>query len=259
MGLCSDASQLWLTLLNGELCVLGLGMLGLGGYVFTHSETKANLVAVNEFAPLAPFVMGSLVLLVGLMGCLGAATKGRATLCVYWFMMLAVTGVVLAIGSLVLVGAGYLDNVAVAQTGSLVTSMHEKLNDFSLDVFVTCCEKKQYSVAPPVIACHHDAPVPPCIHDTDFTAKVRVPDTVCNAMALATIRGVPVGGPLPSGCASPTQFMNQFSSYVQHNIQPIGITLVVLSVALLMTQLMTCVLICSGKDQLEKLHAVYPG
>jgi hypothetical protein len=252
-----STSQAWLAFVNAELCMAGLALLGFGGYVWASMpETKSSMEAASPVAPYTPFIAGGVILLLGLAGCLGAESRSRCTLMAYWLGVLIVTAVVLAMGTLVMLSSGSLDNLRVGDSESLVKSMHHKLNDFSLDVFATCCEAPGWSAAPKVTACGTVA-VLPCIHDMDFTQQIEIPQALCVALNSSTLGGVRIVGPLPSGCVGPEQFMDTFSSYVNNNVYPIAIVLIVLSVTLLLTLVATCCLICSNREKYGKL-SVYP-
>jgi hypothetical protein len=257
MGCCLSTSQAWLTFVNAELCMVGLSLLGFGGYMWASMpETKSSFAAASPVAPYTPFAVGGAVLLLGLAGCLGVESRSRCTLAAYWLGLLIVTAVVLAMGTLVMVSSGSLDNLRVGDSASLVKSLHHKLNDFSLDVFATCCEAPGWSAAPKVTPCGPIA-MPPCIHDPDFTQQIEIPLALCVALNETTLGGVNIVGPLPSGCVGPDQFIGTFSAYVTQHLTPIAIVLIALSVTLLLTLVATCCLICGNRAKYGNL-SVYP-
>jgi hypothetical protein len=260
--MCTSTSQAWLIFVNVELCMAGLALLGFGGYVWASMpETKSSMEAASPVAPYTPFIAGGVLLLIGLAGCLGAESRSRCTLMVYWLGVLIVTAVVLAMGTLVMLATGSLDNVRVGDSQSLVTSMHHKLNDFSLDVFATCCEAPVKGSSSKVTACgtHYVLPgaMYACVHDMDFYQQIEIPQALCVALNSTTLGGERIVGPLPSRCVSPEDFMDIFFEYVNNNVYPIAIVLIVLSVTLLLTLVATCCLICSNRQKYGNL-SVYP-
>lgn len=251
---CKDSSRTYLKWVNGSISSMGIALLALG--VYAYITYKTELSSVSSFAPFAGITLGSIVFLVGLLGCYGANKQDKFVLVFYWLVMTAVTLLVLALGSVVLLSAGYLDQVNVGDSASLVTGAHQRLNDFSLAVYSSCCEKLQFVPAgvPNVTACGSPV-VLPCIHDPAFAAGVGVSSSFCVALAQTKINGMAVGGPsnngTKTGCASPEAFQDQFSSFVRSNIIWVGIVIIILSVLLILADVMSCVLICSNREDYD--------
>jgi hypothetical protein len=252
---CKNTSRAYLTWVNGSISSMGVVLLALG--VYAYITYKTELSAVSSFAPFAGITLGGVVFLVGLLGCYGAQKQNKFVLVFYWFVMTVVTVLVLALGVLVLLSMGYLDKVDVGDSASLVTGAHERLNDFSLSVYESCCEALNFvpNGVPNVTACSASPVGVPCIRDPAFAASVSVSQSFCVALAQTKINGVPVGGlsstGTPTGCASPEAFQGQFSNFVRSNILPVGIVLVILSLLLIIADIMSCVLICSNREEYD--------
>lgn len=236
MGFCKETSKKYLMLVNGLMAVMGVALLGLGVYAII--EYKDVLEDVGPLAQYVPVGAGGAVLFAALLGCYGTYTKSKPMLIVYFVALFAATTVVLAIGASLLVYLGYAGDAADASgTGVDVSSAVQKINDYQLAVFTTCCNST-------VPVCT-DIVTAGCAFDLELVETTDIPEGLCNTLEQVKIQGVSVVGGLT--CSSPVIFQAAFDEYLQENILPIGITFIVLAVVLVFANLFTCVLICSNR------------
>jgi len=232
---CKDTSKMYLNVLNGLISLMGLGIVGVGVYGVV--ALKEELAAINKYAQWLPLALGAIVFLTGVLGCLGARWQNKCALLMYWVVMTIVTLAVLALGVVFLLQVGYLDDVKLGNSADLVDQGQAQINDFTLAVFSECCGAT-------VPNCADAAVGEACVQDRDSFDSFAIPTEVCDGLKEVSIENTTV---VPGGCVSATVFKSLFTEYVSENVMPIGISLIVLSVLLLLADIFTCCLICSNR------------
>ncbi|GBG26446.1 Tetraspanin-5 [Hondaea fermentalgiana] len=245
MGCCSEASRKYLLAINTFLCVLGLAILGLGVYAVV--EYKDVLDNINSVAPYGGVIVGALIFIVGILGCFGVRNQNKPALVVFWVVMTFATIVVLALGSALILYLGLLDDID--NNNATIDEAAQKVNDFEMAVYDQCCVPDYTTDEAPLCADVNRTYA--CVYDETSFEDIHVGDSFCNALEQTTIDDVTVVSSA-GGCSSPVVFHELFSTFLNDNLLPVGITLIVLAVILLIALIATCVIICTNRYDYDK-------
>jgi len=250
MGCCKQNSKRYLTLLNALIILVGLGVLGLGIYGII--EQREVLDNISKYAAYTPIALGVLVVLVAGFGLYGARQQNKVMLISYFFFAFAFMVLLISIGVIVLIYVGLLDDFDRADP-QLDQALAE-INDFEMAVYRDCCIGQDLTnESIPVCDDSLNITIPGCVADPEDFSNLEIADSFCRALEEIKIDGVAVVG--TASCTSPEAFSDLFRTYLEGNLTPIGITLIVLSVLMVLCVIATCVLICSNREDYDKEYA----
>mmetsp|Transcript_13626 Transcript_13626/g.26313 ORF Transcript_13626/g.26313 Transcript_13626/m.26313 type:complete len:269 (+) Transcript_13626:50-856(+) len=240
MGCCATTSYRYLVFLNTLLSLIGLAILAYG--IYAYIEYKDVLENINTVAPYGGIILGAIIFIVGMMGCLGVQKQNKPILVIFWIIMTALMIFVLMFGIALIIYLGYLDNAATDHHN--IAKAVKRINDYEMGVYETCCIDGGYTTAE-VPSCSSINATSGCYYSEEDMMNANVGDSLCNALEETTIDSVTIVS--TEGCSSPETFHDIFTTFLHDNILPIGITLIVLGVVMLFALIATCVIICSNR------------
>ena len=270
MGCCTDSAILYLKVANSIISLIGITLLSIGIYILVDPSFSVTLSSINQFAVYAPFLIGGIVFLVGVLGCCGATERNKLALLLFWIilttMVLAVTGM----GVAFMLSIGTLDDINnVKSSADLADDSQTKLNDAVAKVYDTCCPG-QTPFPVQTLDCSDEQAIislpPPldellCISDQNFYDSFAIPQEFCTSLQQVIIEGSSglfesdsVVGPL--SCITGALFRRGFTLYLEETTLPIAITLIILAALLLIADIFTCVVICTNRVDFDREYRV---
>mmetsp|Transcript_16328 Transcript_16328/g.28920 ORF Transcript_16328/g.28920 Transcript_16328/m.28920 type:complete len:271 (-) Transcript_16328:37-849(-) len=246
---CRNAAKTYLSSVNALVILLGVVVIAVGGYLVADFQETIE----NQFGDLAvylPVLTGTVIVVVGSLGCFGARKQNKCVLLAYSAIVAVVTIIVLGVGIAFLVKVRLIDEVKLGESEALVGGGHQRISDSIFAVYETCCVDNGVGGSNLGLCSEADTNRP-CVFDREFVESSAASEEFCTFLATVDVNVEGQDAMLVSEglCLDPALFKKQFADFIQDNIRPIGIALVVLSIFLVLSNLFTCYLIFSYREE----------
>lgn len=272
MGFCKGLGKNYLIALNTVVACCGLAVAGCFTYAKVSYDDFSALF--SESGVLAGIACGALVVICGFIGCCGAMKQNKCLLTIYSLGMMLLILAELAMGALIILYLGYMDDVDLKEIGKIDHEMTRVINNYELAAWQKCCyDNDEYNAESmgwaEVMECFEDTPTGACYYEDDGT-KLAWDDylnwatqEVCSALSEIELNNGDklVGSPADShSCGGVTpdakeKFQTSINTWFNDHAMPLGIGACVVTVIQLFALIFSCCLLCENREEYDEEYA----
>ena len=251
MGCCRDLAERFVLVISGFMLIFSLVALGFSAYLGINFRDEFETLELDS-PVIGAASVGGLLLVFSIVGILGAYWDNKYLLLIYLLGCFALSFGIVVIGVVVLSQLGAFDNVTQAQ--NLNDEVEELVQLFALASFDSCCAQNNGNSVDCGTFLNDDL----CIDGVNDVEREEEFDAIQEAFFgndpvpecdRFDDLGFDVNDNCIAGQADPTNYVDEFTSFLEENLRLVGIANLIAGIIMLFLNIATCVLIWNSRDK----------